>query len=351
MAVAISNAVGDPKVDGTASENRYDDVLVVQRLLNKFAPAEGGPDAPLALDGSAPALSFTRKAIRKFQQQRLGFEDGRVDPGQKTLAELNTADLAEFEGITDVDERRSVILRPHPELNFTRGRMATLKAGGGSLTFSAQTQAWLPAAVQNNISATFERILAPGTPAFTWGVGPFDAYHAHLCLPRSFEGDPAQLAIAAQDRELVAAIDALRLAVGSPEGRINAAHLAEYQAKYPPLLLDGRAKALAAAVVATGVGSLNYHTFERPDFAPCPPQAVRPAGMLPTDPRRNWLAPLDTNVPAQTPFVTPLLQRVNLFQLVLLLEFLVDVAGVVSVVAGVKIELTTVAGQPEEEIV
>src|SRR4051794_20879638 len=114
MALAISNPVGDPKVDGSASENRYDDVLVVQCLLNKFAPDDGGPDVPLVLDGSAPAVSLTREAIRKFQQRRLGFQDGRVDPGQKTLAELNRADLAEFEGITDGDERRSVILRPHP---------------------------------------------------------------------------------------------------------------------------------------------------------------------------------------------------------------------------------------------
>jgi hypothetical protein len=149
-------------------------------------------------------LSFTRKAIRKFQQQRLGFEDGRVDPGKKTVAELNTADLAEFEGISDVDERRSVILRPHPELNFTRGRMATLKAAGGSLTFSALTQAWLPTAVQDNIRATLERIFAPGTPAFTWGQAR-SPLTAHLSLPRSIDR-AVQKTIGDLDKELDAAI-------------------------------------------------------------------------------------------------------------------------------------------------
>jgi hypothetical protein len=42
MALAIFKAVGDPKADGTSSENRYDDVLVVQCLLNKFFPGDGG---------------------------------------------------------------------------------------------------------------------------------------------------------------------------------------------------------------------------------------------------------------------------------------------------------------------
>ena len=148
------------------------------------------------------------------------------------------------------------------------------------------------------------------------------------------------------------AITSLRVAVEGPERRITAAHLAEFQAKYPLLLLDGRAKKLADAVVATGKGLLVYHTFEGYQPLVCPPQAVRPAGMLSEDPRRFWHTPFATNVPVQKPLInTPPKEGDELLLGKVQLNFVVDIAGVVSVVAGSKVELTTVVGLPADELV
>lgn len=69
--------------------NRPDDVTKVQRLLNKVPVTEGGPKAPLAVDGLCGPKTIN--AIQTFQLRHFGWKgaDGRVDPYGPTLAKLD----------------------------------------------------------------------------------------------------------------------------------------------------------------------------------------------------------------------------------------------------------------------
>src|SRR5262245_17264496 len=78
---AIAASVGD------GGANRPADVMTVQMLLNEARLTVGTPSKLLAVDGVAGRQTVA--AIREFQQSQLGFSDGRVDPGRKTLARLN----------------------------------------------------------------------------------------------------------------------------------------------------------------------------------------------------------------------------------------------------------------------
>jgi hypothetical protein len=75
--------------------NLPDDVATVQYLLNKVPVSEGGPAAALETDGvaSGPNFTATVQAILRFQQHQKGLsQDSRVDPGEETLARLNSFD-------------------------------------------------------------------------------------------------------------------------------------------------------------------------------------------------------------------------------------------------------------------
>ena len=75
---------------GKGGKNKEEDVETVQRLLNRSG-------AGLEVDGDCG--SRTIRAIENFQQSRLGWKDGRVDPGGKTFAALTGA--AAFENVKD----------------------------------------------------------------------------------------------------------------------------------------------------------------------------------------------------------------------------------------------------------
>lgn len=72
---------------GVGGANRPNDVLTVQKLLNTAHARIACPNSLLAEDGWIGPK--TVGAIREFQQQQLGFQDGRVDPNQKTITRLN----------------------------------------------------------------------------------------------------------------------------------------------------------------------------------------------------------------------------------------------------------------------
>lgn len=87
MPKSISAAVGR----GAASFNPTD-VLTVQYLLNCVPSGSGGPQPELVLDGICGPK--TTGAIERFQNWQLGFADGRVDPGGKTIRALQQFDPA-----------------------------------------------------------------------------------------------------------------------------------------------------------------------------------------------------------------------------------------------------------------
>jgi Putative peptidoglycan binding domain len=72
---------------GRATVNEPQDVRALQELLNNVDAGSGGPDAPLTVNGVMDDATF--RAIGKFQQRQFGWQDGVVDPRQKTLRKLN----------------------------------------------------------------------------------------------------------------------------------------------------------------------------------------------------------------------------------------------------------------------
>ncbi len=87
MPVTIRAAVGRHLQTGVSGSNNPDDVNKVQTLLRVATRLVGVPRSLLQVDGLFGPQ--TSSAIAEFQQTRLGFADGVVDPNQRTLAELN----------------------------------------------------------------------------------------------------------------------------------------------------------------------------------------------------------------------------------------------------------------------
>jgi hypothetical protein len=73
---------------GFGGVNLPGDTRTVQELLNDARADTGLP--PIKVDGLVGPETIG--AIRQFQQSRLGFADGRVDPGGPTLQALNAAE-------------------------------------------------------------------------------------------------------------------------------------------------------------------------------------------------------------------------------------------------------------------
>jgi hypothetical protein len=84
---------------GHSSYNLPEDVATVAFLLNKVPSAQGGPTIPLKSDGSVSKedIAVLTAAILQFQQAQKGLsQDGHVDPGEATLARLNSLDVDFF---------------------------------------------------------------------------------------------------------------------------------------------------------------------------------------------------------------------------------------------------------------
>jgi peptidoglycan hydrolase-like protein with peptidoglycan-binding domain len=95
VAVAAKNGGGGAGSDdliiagavGERANNPPASVKAVQEALNEIPPDMGGPTTPLATDGLIG--KNTINAIRNFQQQHFGFQDGRVDVMGRTHAKLS----------------------------------------------------------------------------------------------------------------------------------------------------------------------------------------------------------------------------------------------------------------------
>src|SRR5262245_23968377 len=86
MAESITASVGT-----SPAPNRFEDVETIQSLLNQVPTNRGGPVPLLDLDGICGPLTIA--AIRRFQQHHFGWQDGRVDANNVTIAKLNEFDL------------------------------------------------------------------------------------------------------------------------------------------------------------------------------------------------------------------------------------------------------------------
>ena len=73
---------------GVGGTNVYDDVVLVQSLLNAIPSSEGGPQTELDVDGTIGPLTIA--AIRGYQQAQTHIVDGRVDVQGPTITSLVT---------------------------------------------------------------------------------------------------------------------------------------------------------------------------------------------------------------------------------------------------------------------
>lgn len=276
----ISKPVGDIAVNGTSpNANMFDDILVVQHLLNR-SPGPGKPSPPLPEDGTLSPEVIA--AICNYESFR-GPVDGRIDPGDATMAALNAVALSEFEGVTDFLERRSIILRVNPDWNFTRGDFKTLvDMAGIPLRFDPKS-VWLPNALKARLLTLFGALLKPDVdPSPTWGVSSLDWYHCHLGL---WSGVPKQPISADSDKWHTAALGVGELLererrpftvfYGIPADRVDF-----YKAAYAAWVLSPDVALLLNSYADLPEAVMVHHTFEERDWRPT---------MKSGDPRRHWM--------------------------------------------------------------
>ena len=84
---------------GYGGRNNSADVAIIQQLLNDNISRVPAMTTRLKVDGKIGPN--TRSAIVQFQQKVLGFNDGRVDPGGKTLNALLGGSSSSFPGVSN----------------------------------------------------------------------------------------------------------------------------------------------------------------------------------------------------------------------------------------------------------
>lgn len=77
---------------GASGNNWFEEIKLVQALLNNVPPEKGGPQRKLAVDASPGPLTIA--AIKRFQQANGCVVDGRIDARGQTIRELIAAQVA-----------------------------------------------------------------------------------------------------------------------------------------------------------------------------------------------------------------------------------------------------------------
>ncbi|WP_425246947.1 hypothetical protein [Streptomyces sp. NEAU-NA10] len=158
----LSGSVGESGV------NAADDVFTVQMLMNHVGPGSGGPNPPLQVDGLVGPNTIG--AIRRFQQVRLGFQDGLVEPGRltfRTLKEFFTAPDA----FPDEAVAGPAAIRQH-RLVYRDVRLLGNRPAGDTVievNFDTPLQ-WFLDSAADTVAHTAEpvrlKLMAHGAPAF-----------------------------------------------------------------------------------------------------------------------------------------------------------------------------------------
>jgi Putative peptidoglycan binding domain len=272
--------------------------------------------------------------------------DNGIEPhdpvvGPKTMARLDQLCLDKPPApFSDRDEWRSWLDRLLPAFNFTRQDMLALSTALGSLTFHADSS-WLPDEYRNAIRFSLTALLdptgspdGPGTPPGTWGLSPLDFYHGHVCLPQSL---PDAAICAGNGLTVSNTADRARVkadASATPSNQQWSQNFASfYRAEKDPFgrsitqgARDVLDETLTVAATHSTTAVIVWHTYE---FA-----RWRPAGMTSGDPRRHWVVPVPRGGASLTHPPTAPFNDQNFridFAHVLQIEFVVDKAGVVTV--------------------
>jgi hypothetical protein len=278
MKLDIVSSVGDVMPDGTPSFNSFDDVLVVQFLLNQ----SGILATPLPLDGEATADLIEAVVAFETSSDAVAEVDGRVDPFDDTWEALHTVALSEFEGVTDRQEQRMIIQRPFPDWSFTRGRFRTL-SDLGLEPFFHSSSTWLPAELKNRLLLSLTALLdLERLPPTTYGVHPLDWHHAHLGL---WSGE-TNVRLRPECLDWHSEILTLKSQIDFDHAASNG-DLDLFRDKLMQRLHGAEAQGLLDAYAAMPEARMVQHTFEMPNWRPL---------MESEDVRRNWMVTPDGDI-------------------------------------------------------
>lgn len=251
--------------------------------------------------------------------------------------------------VRDGTSARQASPRPGPvgsaeDWRFTSRDFDVMQRAGAHLSFGPDSS-WLPSALQQNVRASLETLLAPRNQAPPpmhpdEGVSVVDLYHAHVVVPVSPPLDQTTEQRLESLREPYAA-SADRVRTAYPEERINRYSLPMYRNEVSALA--HQASPLLNALVQIPGLAVIYHSWE----------VNAPNSMVAGDPQRNHITPLSTNV--CRPYRPPGYPRANFgdeYRSFFNLAFLVDRTGVIHVRPDIGLTaLSTVTGRREGGLV
>ena len=238
--------------------------------------------------------------------------------------------------------REGVIQRDDkiPGWNFTPSDYAALVKAKKDLTLDSDS-GWVPSKLQENILSTLRYTLdAKRTPSATEGINVQDFYHGHLVIPNE-----AKIPLKTSEKRTAfeEKKDEVEEKTLGKAGKVTKENLPDYT-KALTGILPGYGGFLDEAVKIKGAAVI-YHTFE---FS-TPSDLKKSGGNLEYgSPRRNYMTPLDTNVPK--PYTPPDINNASSYSQdythVSQFAFLVGPDGKVHVRPGTTRQLSTVVGTP-----
>lgn len=239
-----------------------------------------------------------------------------------------------------VQNRRGApaMIRRKEDWNFTPKDYAALKKAKGDLKMAADSS-WVPAKLQENILNTLRYTLdAKRSPSATEGINVNDFYHGHLVIPNTgnFNVDASE-ARSKYKKELA---KQTTKALGGEYEAVTSKNIGAYT-KGVKATLPLLGKAMEEFIKLKGAAVM-YHTFE---LTVPSDLAAKKQGLDPSDPRRHYLTPLDTNTPKQYKLPKGSDSYLDHYTHYLEFTFLVDENGEVHVRPGGRDPLSTITGQ------
>ena len=283
--------------------------------------------------GEAAAQENERLGARAFTyQNHISLARGEAVAPTELLAH-------ELAHVVQNDGAAPDAIRCKEDWNFTPKDFATLKKSKKDLKMASDSS-WVPAKLQENILNTLRYTLdAKRSPSATEGINIDDFYHGHLVVPDNDKG----LSIDATDARSAFQKELAKQttkALGGEYENVTMKNLGAYT-KGIKATLPLLGKAMEEVMKIKGAAVM-YHTFE---LTVPSDLAAKKQGLDPSDPRRHYITPFDTNTPK--PYKLPKGSDGYLDHYIHYLEFtfLVDENGEVHVRPGGRDSTTTITGK------
>lgn len=228
--------------------------------------------------------------------------------------------------------------------DFTPADYGQLVKNKGALKISSDSS-WFPAQLQTNLLNTLKALLdLKRKPSATEGVNVKDLYHGHVALTKKAGRRVLPESVEKKKAEYEKKREEAYKPVGGKYTTPTEKNIKEYT-KAEEASLPAAGEVLKEALKSEGLVVI-YHTFEWRE-----PSDLKAKGQTlgVSDPRRNYITPLDTNQPV--PYKPPDPKKASSweqdFSDVMQFSFLVDQTGEVHIRTGTTTQLSSVTGKPE----